>query len=251
MIDFHTHILPHLDDGAKNTDMAAEMLEALHQQGVKTVIFTPHYYGKRMSPESFIKHRNAMFEHIKAKIPDGLETRLGAEMHFTGINMPDSEELCKLAIEGTSCILVELPFTEAWTGGLLEKLSEFIHDTGYTPIIAHVERYREVQKNPSLVSNLMDMGCLIQVNASAFLDKRTKKFVFALLNHGLVHCLGTDTHDAEDRAPDYAQAKQALERAGFGQKFEQIQENMRCILENQALELPAHTRMKKILGWYL
>ena len=175
MIDIHTHILPHLDDGAKNTRMSVAMLETLQQQGASAVVFTPHFYGKRTTPDEFIKRRRNMFEHIRDQIPAGIETRLGAELHFTGINMPENDVLCKFAIEGTKYILVEFPFTTGWTSELSKRLENFIQETGYTPIIAHAERYPQVKRKPSLISTFIEMGCLIQVNAPSFLDRKEKK----------------------------------------------------------------------------
>jgi protein-tyrosine phosphatase len=251
MIDFHTHILPHMDDGAKNTDMAVAMLQSLYEQGVKTVLLTPHYYGKRSNPEDFVKRRNAVFEHINGRIPAGLETRLGAELHFTGINMPEPEELCKLAIEGTSCILVEFPFTEVWTSELLGKLSDFIHETGFTPIIAHIERYSEVQKKPSIVSDLMQMGCLIQVNASAFVEGRIRKLAFALLKHGFVHCIGTDAHNMDNRAPDLLLAKEAVEKAGYLEAWKRAENIMENILGGRQVCVECGNSVKKRFGRYV
>ena len=251
MIDIHTHILPHMDDGAKNTRMSVAMLEKLQQQGATTVVFTPHFYGRRSSPDEFFKRRNNMFEHIREQIPAGLETRLGAELHFTGINMPENDVLCKFAIDGTKYVLVEFPFTTVWTGSLLERLSQFVYDTDYTPIIAHVERYQEVQKKPSLLADLVNMGCLLQVNTTSFLQKQDKKLAFTLLKHGFVHCLGTDAHDTENRAPDYIQAKQAIEAAGYGADFQRIQENMQAILRNERVNVPEYRPLKKILGFYM
>ena len=250
MIDIHTHILPHLDDGAKNTQMSVAILQSLQQQGVKTVVFTPHYYGKRSSPEEFVKRRNSMFERIKAQIPEGLETRLGAELHFTGINMPDFDELCRLAIEGTKYILVEFPFTTKWTGELLQRLNYFIEETGYTPIIAHAERYREIQKKPALVTKLMEMGCLIQVNVPSFLDKREKRLAFALLKHGFVHCLGTDSHDMDGRAPKVTAAKAEVEKTGLLDAWMRAEKIMEDVLANREVCIEQGKTIKKCLGIY-
>ena len=250
MIDIHTHILPHLDDGARNTEMSVAMLNSLYQQGVKTVVFTPHYYGKRSSPSEFVKRRNNMFEHIRAQIPEGMETRLGTEVHFTGINMPEIDELCKLAIEGTKYILVEFPFTTGWTGELMRGLADFIQDTGYTPIIAHAERYPQVQKKPSLISTFMDMGCLIQVNAPSFLDKRERKLAFALLKHGFVHCLGSDSHNMSERAPDFTAAQAVVKEAGLEDMWKRAEDIMEKILTNQPLEIERGKPIKKCLGIY-
>ena len=250
MIDIHTHILPHLDDGAKNTQMSIAMLKALQQQGVETVVFTSHYYGKRSTPDAFIQRRNGMFDRIKDQIPAGMQVKLGAELHFTGINMPESDELCKLAIEGTKYILVEFPFTTAWTGELLTRLSDFMRETDYTPIIAHVERYSEVKKNPALASELVNMGCLLQVNAPSFLDKRERKLAFALLKHGFVHCLGTDAHNMDMRAPDMTTAKNAVGKAGYLDAWERAQNIMKDVIEGRQVRVEYNSPIKKILGMY-
>ena len=250
MIDIHTHILPHLDDGAKNTQMSIAMLKALQQQGVETVVFTPHYYGKRSTPDVFIQRRNGMFDHVKDQIPAGLQVKLGAELHFTGINMPENDELCKLAIEGTKYILVEFPFTVAWTSELMTRLSDFMRDTDYTPIIAHVERYPEVQQKPALAWELANMGCLLQVNAPSFLDKRERKLAFALLKHGFVHCLGTDTHNMDNRPPDMLTAKKAVEKAGYLELWERAENIMKDVIEGRQVRVEYGLPIKKFLGMY-
>ncbi len=251
MIDIHTHILPYMDDGAKDSETALRMLEMESEQGVSTLLFSPHYYGKRSSPKDFLEKRQEMYAHIQSRIPPTINTRLAAEVHYTGINPIENDDMCSLAIAGTEYVLVEFPFTAAWTASLMERLAQFVYDTGYTPIIAHVERYQEVRKNPAFLTELVKQGCLLQVNTGAFLDKKDRKFAFSLLEHGLVHCMGTDSHDAENRAPDYVQAKQVIEKAGCAGEFAQIQENMHCILENQAVEIPAYKPLKKFFGFYL
>lgn len=249
MIDFHTHILPRLDDGAKDTATAAAMLSAQKAQGVTTVLCTPHYYGRR-SPDKFLSQRASAYERLKERIPDGIALRMAAEVHFTGVNVPDYEQLCKLAIEGTKCILLELPFTERWTDRLLPAIADFVDDTGYTPIIAHVERYREVRKQPAVISYLIDMGCLIQVNARSFTDKKERKFVFALLKHGFVHCIGSDAHDLERRSVDMLTAKAAVERAGYAEMWENAQSSMQRLLDGEEVRVPLGTPVKKTLGGY-
>ncbi|MBQ4268495.1 MAG: histidinol-phosphatase, partial [Clostridia bacterium] len=62
MIDFHTHILPAIDDGAQSTDIARKIVEEEIKQGVKTLVITPHYYGIRRSPEHFLEERAQAFE---------------------------------------------------------------------------------------------------------------------------------------------------------------------------------------------
>lgn len=250
MIDIHTHILPHMDDGAKDSRVSVAMLKAELAQGVHTVLLSPHYYGRRHSPAKFIERRNAAFERLKDKIPEGINVRLGAEVHFTGINVLETDDFCSLAIEGTKYVLVELPFDTAWHGEILDRLAALIEETDYTPIIAHVERYDEVLKNPAIVSKLVNMGCLIQVNSYAFIEKKEKQITFALLKHGLIHCIGTDAHDMAERKPNLAEAKAAIEQAGFAKEWEQIQQNMRNVFAGERVEVLPTTPVKKFLWWY-
>ena len=250
MIDIHTHILPHFDDGAKDAQIARQMLEAERAQGVKTVVITPHFYGKRYSPQQFLKRRDEAFALIKESVPEGIDLRLGAEVHFTGINLPDFEELCSLAIEGTKCLLVEFPFTTKWTRALIDALAEFVYDTGYTPIIAHIERYEEVRKRPAYVTELVNMGCLLQVNAQSFLNKKDRGFAFALLKRGLVHCIASDAHDTEMRSPDLTVAKRVIEKAGFAKEWERAQEITARILSGEQPCFTENKPLKKFLGRY-
>ena len=202
MIDFHSHVLPNIDDGAKDVETSLKMLEESKRQGVTTLLCTPHYYGKRRSPERFLEKRKESYALIADKIPDGLALRFGAEVYFTQDMVASYEDLALLCIEDTRYIMIELPFTSQWSAKLLDRLETFIYETGCTPLIAHIERYPAVLKKPSLAKKLMDMGCLLQVNAEAFEGKATKSFVFALLQKGMVHAVGTDMHNLEDRAPN-------------------------------------------------
>ncbi len=250
MIDFHTHILPCLDDGAKDVETATKMLQSELEQGVQTVVFTSHYYGKTISPSAFLEERKKAMDSLQPYIPSALNVRLGAEVHFTGINLPDYDQLCHLAIEGTRYILLELPFTTKWTEILVDRIYDFGYETGLIPIIAHVERYLEVLRKPSILSDLVGMGCLLQVNARAFTDKWERSLAFALLKRGWVHCIGSDAHDMDMRAPCLATAKKAFEETGGLQEWEQIQATMAKILDNKEVFCPKADPIKKFFGKY-
>lgn len=250
MIDIHTHILPCLDDGAKDKAMSKILLQEERRQGVNCVVFTPHYYGRKYSPQRFLERRKAAVAQIEDILPEDMEIRLGAEVHFSGVNVPRYDELCSLAIEGTKCVLLELPFTVKWGEDLVDMVSDFAFETGYTPIIAHVERYAEVRKKPSIINDFIETGCLIQVNASSFLEKKNKGFAFALLRHGLVHCIGSDTHDDDLRKPCFAETKAAFEKFGFIEEWEKIQATMRKILSGEIVEAVSYTPVKKFFGFY-
>ncbi len=250
MIDLHTHVLPHFDDGAKDAEIAVAMLREEAAQGVELVVATPHYYGKRMRPAQFLEKSRAALERLQPLCPSGLQLRLGTEVHFTGVNMPDFDELCLLAIEGTRHILLELPFTTVWTSRLIDKVADFIYETGYTPIIAHAERYLEVNKRPSLVAELVKMGCLIQVNASSFLNKAERGLAFALLKRGFVHCIGSDAHNVSDRKPQMEEAKTAIENAKLSEAWERTQAIAQKIIAGEQVRVECGKPVKKFFGKY-
>lgn len=250
MIDIHTHILPQIDDGSKNVETSLKMLEAERAQGVKEVVLTSHYYGRKRSPQQFLEMRDAAYARIAQQIPDGLKIRLGAEVHFTGLNLPSYEALCSLAIEGTESILFEFPFTEKWDSRLMDALADFIYETDYMPIVAHIERYQEVLKNPSLITQLINMGCLIQVNARSFIDKRTRNLAFALLKRDMVHCIASDAHDTETRTTDLLSAKIAIEQAGLSAAWARVQSITTEILSGKKLCFKTEAKVKKFFGMY-
>ena len=249
MIDLHTHILPNVDDGADGAQTALALINAEKDQGVSEIVFTPHYYGQKISPEKFLYNRRIAFEKIADKI-DSVKVRMGAEVYFDEIKATSNKDLCSLAIEGTKCLLLELPFTPTWSDKLFFRLRDFIITTDYTPIIAHVERYPAVQKNPAYLSILSDMGCLLQVNTRSFTFEKTKGLAFAMLKKGFVSCLGTDTHNLTDRAPDYAQARKAVEDAGYKNEWETVFLTMRKILDGQTVVSPAYKQIKRIFNKY-
>ncbi len=248
MVDFHAHVLPKIDDGAKDVETSLKMLEASQRQGVTTLLCTPHYYSKRRSPERFLEKRQAAYALIADKLPQGLTLRFGAEVYFTQDIVTAYEDLAMLCIEGTRYIMIELPFSSQWSVRLLDRLEAFMYETGCTPLIAHIERYPAVLKKPSLAKKLIEMGCLLQINAEAFESKATKSFAYALLKKGMVHAVGSDMHNMEDRAPNL-QVLSGVLSAFPAEVGEALRETETAILENVPIEAKAKS-VHKFFGKY-
>jgi protein-tyrosine phosphatase len=160
---------------------------------------------------------------------------LGAEVHFDELNVLAPNDFQSLAIEGTNLVLTELPFYREWENGLLDKLSEQATRAGVVPVLAHVERYDAVHKHPKLLSEFVRRGWLLQVNASSFCDKHNASLVIAMLKHGLIHCLGTDAHNLTDRAPDYSDCQDRIERIGLKKEWTVVQTTMQQLLDGKKL----------------
>ena len=248
MTDFHSHVLPKMDDGAKSVEVASKMLLLSKEQGVTTVLATSHYYGKQRSPEDYLSARNNSYELLKPHIPEGVSVKLGAEVYFSERSYVDFDKLMPLCIEGTNYLLIELPFVKNWEESLYQKLADLIAETGCAPVLAHVDRYAAFFAKPKRLLRFLEMGCLIQVNTDAFFEKSAKGFALALLKKGYVHALGTDMHDCDTRAPSYAKAKAVVEEAGLLAEWEKAQACMQKMISGERVEAEMPAPIQKFFG---
>ena len=216
MTDFHSHILPNIDDGSKSLEQSLKMLELLSKQGVKRVFATPHFYPNRYSVAEFLKRRNSAFEELKNHITDcHPQIVLGAEVKFyDGISR--LENLQSLFVEGTEILLLEMPF-ERWSEYTIRELINLASSGICTVVIAHIDRYMSFQ-NKSVLFELQRSGVLFQANAEAFERFFQKVKMLKLLKQNLIHFIGTDCHNLTDRAPNIEKAYNAISKK-FGQQF--------------------------------
>lgn len=250
MIDVHTHILPGIDDGAKDKEEALGILRSLKEQGVKKVVLTPHYYGKKHSPQQFIERREAAFAEIREELPEGIECYLGAEVHFTPELFVSDGELSALTIQNTRYLLTELPFETNWNEALFHRLHRFIRNTECFPVLAHVERYEEVRRDPNILERFIGCGCLVQVTGEAFLEKHTRSLAFALLQHGYVHFLGSDAHNLTDRPPIVEAVAGELRSSGGTDALKWIDENAERMLGNYRIRKTQRSKIRRCFGKY-
>jgi len=211
IIDMHCHILPGVDDGAKDLETSLAMLEASRDQGVQCMVATPHFYATRDRVDAFLARREAAWEVLKSRMgSDFPEVMLGAEVaFFQGISR--AERLDALRIEGTSSMLLEMPF-RPWSQNDVDEVSQIIEKHGYTIIIAHIERYLAMHGNTGFIMDLLDMPVKIQINAECLLDWRQRGRMLKMLRNGDVHLLGSDCHGMLHRPPNLAEGREAVRK---------------------------------------
>lgn len=206
MIDFHTHILPGIDDGSSTGKESVVLLKKLKEQGVNNVFLTPHFYAYSSSAENYSEIRkkalNDLFEELKSDNVD-INLYLGSEVYFFE-ELWRIDDISKLCIKGTNYILIEMPFSE-WTDSMVRSFEKII-GKGLSPVLAHFERYIRYGKNLSKIYELVEMGVLLQMNCSFVNKFSTRRKAVKFIRKGLVSVLGTDCHNLSDRAPDYADA---------------------------------------------
>ena len=210
MLDIHSHILPKFDDGSKSSEMSMQMLRSSAEQGVTTIVSTSHFYGDSEHPDHFLMRREGARARIES-LCTGKEPEIyyGAEvLYYPGIS--HSEEIARLSIEGTSLILIELPFIP-WSETIFDELLTFQFNTGLNIILAHVERYQDLQKK-AVFRELFERPFYFQCNAEAFLSRRSRKLAMELIDNRQLHFLGTDCHDMTRRAPNMSEARKVIQK---------------------------------------
>ena len=199
MIDLHCHILPGIDDGAKNVSEAEAMLTAQRASGVSRMFLTPHFNPEEKSMDTFLAAREKAWEVLTSLLDPQEKSclRLGAEVRYNQELL--SLDLKKLTLGGSDYLLLELPGHRYPTYAV--QIMEQLLAKGMVPVLAHVERYTYFRKEPELLKRLVDLGALAQVSAQPLFDKRDENFSLACLRHGLAQIVASDAHNTTDRKP--------------------------------------------------
>lgn len=203
MIDLHSHILPGIDDGAIDMQMALDMAAIAADDGIEVMACTPHSLPGVYDPKAgdIVQRVAELNERL---IDEGIDLAVvtGCEAHVR----PDMAARLRsgevLSIHGGRHVLCEAP-----PNTLPPHLDRMFHDitaAGYVPILAHVERYRWAERALPWVQNMAAAGVLMQVTAGSFFGEyghSARELAMRLLDAGLVHIVASDAHDTVRRPP--------------------------------------------------
>lgn len=212
--DIHCHILPEVDDGADSMKSALGLLKKEYDDGVRTIILTPHY-RRRMFETPMKKIYNQyelLCKEAAKEVPD-IRLELGCEYH---VNMDMSEVLTareRPTMAGSRYVLSE--FSEKDPEAYLKERCYHLIVCGYIPILAHIERCEALRKNLNLIDDLIEMGCLMQVNAGSILGDDgfwIKRFCWKLIQYDMIYLIGSDAHDLKKRPPKMGECAMLLQK---------------------------------------
>lgn len=249
MIDFHSHIIPQIDDGSRSMEETISMLQEAKSVGFSKIISTSHYYLSQYVVEE-PQRKNSLIE-IASKFYEttGEEIKLilGSEIYIS----PDIIDLLKehkaSVINGTRYVLFELPLNGE-PFGLKETIFRLI-ENGFKPIIAHPERYPFVQDNPNALLELIDMGVLFQSNFGSVIGiygNSAKKTVKKLLASDMVHFLGSDCHRANSIYPKIPKMVSEIEKIVGSKRLRELTVlNAQEILNDYDFEAYRAKKVKK------
>lgn len=242
MTDIHCHILPNIDDGAIDIEDSLEMAKMAFESGVSEIAATPHFNGEESSLDMIpiINERLSQLKAALAKagIPvtvyGGAEILCGAETPY----LADDKLLPTLG-EG-NYVLCEFYFDEDLVR--MESVLGAVLRNGYIPVVAHPERYEDIQQNPAVIERWFNNGCIIQVNrGSVFgrfgsISERTADFI---LYHGFAHVIASDAHSSKIRTPHMADIKRwAVDNLGTEYARVLLAENPSRIIKGHPVVSP-------------
>lgn len=221
IIDFHGHFLPEMDDGSQSIAESVQMLQLAKKQGIGKMFATPHYYSDETVAEFLSRRQDSWQKLTKAMRQEKNcpQIALAAEVAYRhGIG--NAQDLEKLCLGDSRYLLLELPFGN-WDGMLFRDISTMANVRGIIPIIAHIERYLQMQPQKQ-IQRLLEQDVLIQMNASVFLSWRSRGNGKKLLKNGVVQLLGSDCHNMATRKPNLGPAIDYLVKRRMEDQLAQV-----------------------------
>ncbi|WBW98940.1 tyrosine-protein phosphatase [Oceanirhabdus sp. W0125-5] len=228
MVDLHCHIIPSIDDGAKDIEIALKMLRDAEDDGIREIIATPHFMrGYFEVPfEQVIEkveklNKTCEEEHISIKIHHG------QEIYLNRYTLEDYEKGLLGGVNGSNYYIFEMNMMRfnKEIPDILYELSLY----GIKPIIAHPERYKYIIEDIEMINRLIHEGCLFQLNVGSIqgiFGKKIKKCAEELLNRGVYDFIGSDGHGVN--------ARKAILRKTIVNQKEKNMEKMLYLIENNS-----------------
>ncbi|WP_043931174.1 tyrosine-protein phosphatase [Bacillus sp. EB01] len=254
MIDIHCHILPKLDDGAANMEEALRMAAQAVEQGIDTIIATPHHMNSRDdNPRSLVTENvqklNRVFqeESVNLTLLPGQEVRIHGEL-LEGIENGNIQGL-----GNSNYLLIEFPSNHV--PRYTEKLFFDLQLKGFIPIVAHPERNQQLIERPELLYNLVKNGALSQItsaSAAGKFGKKIRKFTLQLIEANLTHFLASDAHNTTSRGFVMGEAYNTIQSEYGMDMVYLLKENAELLLEGKQVirEIPEMIKQKKFLGLF-
>ncbi|RJQ49664.1 MAG: hypothetical protein C4530_22985 [Desulfobacteraceae bacterium] len=255
MIDLHSHILPDIDDGPEEIEESIEMARIAFSDGIRAMVATPHTLNS-----VYINRYAKILHHVEglrdelAREKIGLEIYPGADVHLCVGLFEKVRDQDAATIGGKGkYMLVEFPHQSIpdWHGSELFKLKI----NGITPIITHPERNSVFQQQETYASELIRMGCLLQITAMSItgdFGREAMECAHRLLINRQAHVIASDAHSSGNRPPILSQAVGIAARILESEKEaqEMVIQRPRAILAGLPVEVPAAREAGRRKWWF-
>jgi protein-tyrosine phosphatase len=235
VIDIHCHILPEVDDGPKSWETAESMCRMAVQDGIEHMVATPHANDRYFYDREYL---SGLLQNLQQRIGDNPKLSLGCDFHLSLENMQSAlvapERYC---IGSSRYLLVEfsnfsIPVQiDEWLGQMVER--------GTRPIVTHPERNPILQQTGARVLQWAELGCAVQVTASAITGSwgaKAREMAHWFLKEKTVHFLATDAHDTVRRPPVLSEARKIVAKQ-FGEELANalVEGNPKAVVNDRLL----------------
>ena len=235
MVDIHCHILPDLDDGAREERIAIEMARMAADDGITHVVATPHAnYRFVFDPEV----NRSKQETLQKAVGESLKILLGCDFHLSYENLEDiRHHPSHYTLNGGQYLLVE--FSDSAIPPGIDQIFFDLLAANLLPVITHPERNPLLSRRPEKLLKWVEAGCYVQVTAASFqgrFGKQAKQSAELLLEHRLIHFIASDAHNTSSRPPVLSEAFRAI-AAAQGEEVARalLEANPRAAIENRSL----------------
>jgi len=247
MIDIHSHVIPAVDDGSQDIETSLKMLKIAHDDGVRTLIATPHFYRNRFEC-SFLDvckkvedlNELARENDINIKILPGQEI-------FLDKYSSDLYKEGKIgAINKSKYMLVETSLIGSRPKDLMDNIYE-LKLLGIVPIIAHPERYEFIIEDNTEVNDFIKEGCLIQITSTSItggFGKEVKKTAENLIRNGMCNFIGSDAHTTGRRCTKIREALEEIKNMNK-EVYKNIDKNSMALVNDEKLDIKMELIKKK------
>ncbi|OFV97740.1 MAG: hypothetical protein A3F68_12755 [Acidobacteria bacterium RIFCSPLOWO2_12_FULL_54_10] len=250
MVDIHCHILPQLDDGAKDLVTSQQMAAMAQSDGITHIVATPHSnYQYKFDAGVNAQKR----DELQQTIGGSPAILLGCDFHLSFENLEDIRvNPERYTLNGKQYLLVE--FADISIPPHMDQIFFDLLGRRLNPIITHPERNPILSRQPEQIRKWVDQGCFVQVTAASFLGrfgKQAEQLSHILVKHGLVHFIATDAHNTISRPPVLSEAREALKTL-YGEKLADAltELNPRAAIEGRQLPWQPPTLPIKAKRWF-
>jgi protein-tyrosine phosphatase len=235
MIDIHCHILPDVDDGPKSSEVSEEMCRMAAADGTEHVVATPHANRRFHYDREYLQQ---VLQQLRARVGARPRLSLGCDFRLSAENIKDAVAFPeRYVIEGGRYLLAEPNHTDV-PKHIDDDLRELLK-AGITPVITHPERNTVLQGTPERVLKWAELGCVIQVTASALTGgwgETAWHMAQWLLKRNAVHVLASDAHDTVRRPPGLSVARDVVAESQGGKIARAlVEDNPRAIVSGEKL----------------
>lgn len=249
MIDFHSHILHGVDDGAKDENMTIEMLKLAEKSGTRAIVATPHFFrGRFQTSYGEMKKEVAKLKTLAKENHINIEIHCGQEIYYTDRILESFQCGDIGTIENSRYMLIELSLKEFMVDEVINDIYE-LQLKGIVPIIAHPERYKTFIQSPELINKFIEEGFLFQVNVGSItgdFGREVKKTAEIFVKHKIYSTIGSDAHRMDNRTTDMREGVKVIEKikSGYMKELESFSEE---ILKNNVIKFQGE-KIKKQRG---